>query len=87
MRLLVEGNADILARDKLWMTSLHMAANNNQLGCAGVCGVGWACGGGCVGGCVYLVLTSMRTICCPLQHLPYMAVCGGRSMKPYCGHV
>ena len=45
MKLLIDGNADILARDKLWMTSLHMAANNNQLGCAGEfvvgVGVGW----------------------------------------------
>ena len=59
MRLLVEGNADILARDKLWMTSLHMAANNNQLGCAGVCVV-WV---GHVGAGVWVVVS---TWCLPL---------------------
>ena len=35
MRLLLDSNADILARDKYWMTPLHMAANSNHLACAG----------------------------------------------------
>lgn len=35
VRELIKNQADIMAREKNWMTPLHLAAHNNHIACAG----------------------------------------------------